>query len=107
MRVLFRSYFPHDCFISLQIEFAAGLTVETATVGAEGVVGLPLFVDHETFPARAVVQTPGRAPTFSGKPLREALRASDSQRTLMDCYTKAFLTHALHHRERDGGGERG
>lgn len=90
-----RAYFPIDCFVSLVITFENGSSVETATVGPEGVVGLPLFVNHEYAPTRAIVQSAGRALTIAGSPLRQAMEESATFRTLFSCYTHAFLTQVL------------
>lgn len=91
-----RAYFPYDCFVSMQVEFEEGPQVEAATVGPEGVIGLPVFVINQKCPARLVVRTPGRAATIAGDRLDQAISDSPELRGLMNRYAHAFLTHTIH-----------
>lgn len=90
-----RAYFPHDCFVSMQVEFEDGPAVEAATIGPEGVVGLPLFVIGHRSPARVVVRTPGRATAIAGDRLADAIRDCHELRRLMDRYAHAFVAHTI------------
>src|SRR3712207_3493795 len=59
-------YFPVDCVASLLSEMDDGRSVEVATVGNEGVVGLPVFLRAgSTSSNRALCQIPGSAHRMS------------------------------------------
>jgi CRP-like cAMP-binding protein len=90
-----RAYFPHDGFVSLLTVFEDGSSVETATIGPEGVIGVPLFVSREYSPSKAVVQISGRAATIAAGPLQQAMMESNGLRQVFDCYTHAFLAQVL------------
>lgn len=90
-----RAFFPHSGFISLLSVFEDGPSIDSATVGSEGVIGIPLFVNDEPSPSRAVVQMPGRASMIAAEPLRKAMAESPQLRALFDCYTHAFLAQVL------------
>ena len=51
-------YFPLTSVISLLTPMADGTAIEYATVGNEGVVGLPVFLGAETMPSRAFSLVP-------------------------------------------------
>jgi CRP-like cAMP-binding protein len=64
-------WFPIDCVVSLVADMPDGRPVEIATVGPEGMVGLPLVLGTEEADTRVFVQVPGRAlrmpgPAFAG-----------------------------------------
>src|SRR4051794_4207287 len=54
-------YFPHRGVVSLVTEFENGTSIEVATVGPEGMVGVPIFLEDEVMASRAFVQVPGEA----------------------------------------------
>jgi CRP-like cAMP-binding protein len=55
-------YFPIDGVISLVAEMSDGQSVEVATIGNEGMAGLPLFLQTRlTSEHRAFCQVPGQA----------------------------------------------
>ena len=54
-------WFPIDCVVSLVADMPDGQPVEIATIGAEGMVGLPLVLSTEEADTRTFVQVPGRA----------------------------------------------
>lgn len=85
------AYFPTTSIVSLQYVMESGATAETAGVGNEGVVGVPLFLGGETTPSTAVVQTAGHAYRLEGKPLKEAFDRTGSMQSLLLCYTQALL----------------
>lgn len=75
--------FPHDCVVSLITVMSDGEGVESATVGWEGVAGLPLAMGASTTTSRAVVQVPGRGSRMSAKAFREVLASSSTFRELV------------------------
>src|ERR671939_1700671 len=54
-------YFPLHAVVSVIGELADGATLEVATIGNEGLVGLPQFLQVTTMPFTAFVQIPGAA----------------------------------------------
>jgi hypothetical protein len=54
-------YFPTTAIVSLLYVMENGASAEIAIVGNEGVVGIALFLEGETMPNRAVVQSAGHA----------------------------------------------
>ncbi len=54
-------YFPLTAVTSVLSEMTDGTTVEVATVGREGMVGLPVFLGDETTFLRTIAQIPGTA----------------------------------------------
>ena len=54
-------YFPLDAVVSVVSTFADGSMLEVATIGNEGVVGVPRFLQGVSMPFTAMVQVPGAA----------------------------------------------
>lgn len=54
-------YFPLHGVVSLISTLADGTMVEVATMGNEGLIGLPLFLRANSIPFTAFVQVPGEA----------------------------------------------
>lgn len=84
-------YFPEEAVIAMVDTAADRRTVEVGTVGAEGLVGINVFLGGITTPDKAIVQLPGGAMRMKAKDLRKALRiGSPLQRLLLE-YTRSFL----------------
>ena len=67
-------YFPEGAVVSVLGVMADGTAVETATIGAEGFVGLPVFLGTDRTSARASARrwgTARRAPPASGACVRQ------------------------------------
>ncbi|MFN2565650.1 MAG: Crp/Fnr family transcriptional regulator [Gemmatimonadaceae bacterium] len=85
-------YFPEDCVVSIVGVTAEGSAVETASVGREGMVGLPVFLGVESTPAQAFCQIPGEALRLdTGTLQREAARDGQLRR-ILNRYTQALFT---------------
>ena len=54
-------YFPLDAVVSVVTTLADGTTLEVGTIGNEGLVGLPRFLQAGSMPFTAFVQVPGAA----------------------------------------------
>lgn len=54
-------YFPRSGIVSLVVDLASGEMVETAMIGADGVVGAAVAISSKTALSRAVVQLAGSA----------------------------------------------
>lgn len=94
-RATTRAYFLHDAFVSILTAFEDGPTVETATIGPEGIVGLSLLSNTNVSPGRAVVQGSGHASMISTDRLQRVMNESASLRALLGKYVHAFMTQAL------------
>ena len=85
-------YFPTTAIVSLLYVMESGASAETAGVGAEGVVGISLFLGGDTTSSSAVVQTAGQAYRLERRVLQHEFdRAGLLQRLLLR-YTQALLT---------------
>ena len=67
-------YFPEDGVASLLTRLDDGIETEVATVGREGMVGLPAFFGVESVPGRAIWQVSGKALMLPTKVLRRETR---------------------------------
>src|SRR5690242_18015016 len=66
-------YFPEDCVLSLVISMPDERTVEVATVGQEGVLGLSVLWGTDLLPVLSIGEVPGKALKLSTKVFREAV----------------------------------
>jgi len=66
-------HFPLVGVVSVLADLGENQTVEVATVGREGMVGISVFLGADTPTERALVQVPGRTLTMSVENLREHL----------------------------------
>ena len=87
-------YFPLDCVISLLTVFRDDTAVETATIGCEGMLGLPVYLGTGTMPVLVLNQLPGEAIRV---PAHDFARVAESARTrlVLDRYTQAFLSQVF------------
>ncbi len=84
-------YFPESCVISVLGLTSDGGAVETATIGNEGMSGLPLFLGTDRTAAQAFCQVPGDALRLDADAFRRAATQS-SLRLLLGRYTQALFT---------------
>jgi CRP-like cAMP-binding protein len=85
-------YFPLTCMISLVTILDDGLTIESATIGNEGMSGLSVFHGLATSNSRAVVQMEGETLRMDTTDLREALRALPSLVVALGSYADALIS---------------
>ena len=89
------AYFPTTAIVSLHYVTESGASTETASVGNEGVVGIPLFLGGGSTPSAAVVHTAGHAYRLEGRLLKQEFnRASGLQRVLLR-YTRALMAQTF------------
>lgn len=86
-------YFPEDCVISIVAVMKDGSAVETATVGWEGMVGLPVFLGANSAPAQAFCQIPGEALRLDTGTFQREIVADSAFREVVSRYTQAHITH--------------
>jgi CRP-like cAMP-binding protein len=85
-------YFPIDGVGSLLSELQVGRSVEVATVGFEGMIGLPVFLNAASTSAyMAFVQVPGRLWRMSVDDFRAELRNGSELHDVLQRYTQALF----------------
>jgi CRP-like cAMP-binding protein len=88
-----RVLFPLAGVFSLLSTEPQDQVVEVATVGREGFVGLPVFLQARLTSAhRAVVQVPGRALAMSAPAFMELGSSGGALQTALQRYTQALIT---------------
>ena len=87
-------YFPVDAVISVLTRMDDGASVEIATIGNEGLVGVPAAWGSETMNPRefATVQVPGSVVCMDAGTFREEVRQQGALTSLVERYTQAFFT---------------
>jgi CRP-like cAMP-binding protein len=91
-RPLAHVYFPETGVASIVTVLADGTQTEVATVGLEGMVGLPAFWGVDAVPNRAFWQIAGTAWRLPVEALRGEKRRRGSLEEALGRYTQAFLT---------------
>jgi len=84
-------YFPINCVLSMLAEMEEDSLVEVATVGNEGMVGLPLFLGATTTPGMAFSQIAGEALRMSATAFLAAKQDSGPFGELLHRYTQALM----------------
>ncbi len=91
------AYFPNRGVISALTVTEDGRAIEVATIGDEGMVGLPLLVGAKTTANRMIVQVPGEALRMSEDVLREEVSRDSA---LPDCSSSTTPPFSLRFRRR-------
>jgi CRP-like cAMP-binding protein len=78
-------FFPLDCMVSMVVSLENGNTVEAATVGNDGFVGISSFLGMEQTDITAVVQLPGEALRLPVDAFRKLLN-DDAFRTALGAF---------------------
>ena len=84
-------YFPRSGVISLVTVMQNGDQLEIATVGNEGMVGLPVFLGSNTSPIRTICQIPGRAWRIDANLFREHIN-QPKLHDILNRYSQALFT---------------
>jgi CRP-like cAMP-binding protein len=87
-----RVYFPESCIISLVAPLSDGSAVETATVGNDGFVGLPVFLGGERMSTQAFCQVPGETLSMSVDEFRQTVARGGRFPILLSRYVQALYT---------------
>jgi CRP-like cAMP-binding protein len=85
-------YFPIDAVVSVVADMSDGAVIEVATVGREGIVGIPALLQAENDEHRAFTQVPGRALRLSTPRFLELVEASKPFERLLHRYIQALIT---------------
>jgi len=84
---LLHVYFPTTVVFGLVVLTEEGRLIEAASVGNEGMVGLPIFLDVDFHPSRVVAQIPGEALQMSSNDFLHAARPGTALDVLLRRYT--------------------
>lgn len=84
-------YFPHSGMVSIVVVMPDGETVETATIGREGAVGLAVGLGLHQARCRAIVQLPGTAARLSAARFAEVAQSSEALRKLVAHHADLLL----------------
>ena len=85
-------FFPVQGIVSLLYVTQAGNSAELAVVGAEGMIGVSLFMGGETTPNRAVVQSACKAYRLPAHVLKAAFAEGGALQLILLKYTQALIT---------------
>lgn len=87
-------HFPVDAVVSILTRMDDGSSVEIATIGNEGVVGLSLAWGSDAMNPReiATVQVPGEVVSMDAGAFRDELQRQGALATLVERYTLAFFS---------------
>jgi CRP-like cAMP-binding protein len=84
-------YFPLTGMISVVALMSEGLGAEVATVGNEGMIGLPIFLGADSSPFHLMSQLDGQALRIPAARLERALSESPRLAALLRTYSQAFF----------------
>ncbi|MGJ7456814.1 Crp/Fnr family transcriptional regulator [Halomonas sp. MA07-2] len=85
------AYFPTDAIVSLLCIVDDGDSTEIGVVGAEGVIGVSLFMGGETTTSRAIVQSAGSAYRLKRPLLKSEFYRAGPLQDLLLRYTLALI----------------
>ncbi|MDQ2820883.1 MAG: Crp/Fnr family transcriptional regulator [Pseudomonadota bacterium] len=86
------AYFPTTAIVSINSILSDGSTVEVASVGNEGVLGVPIFLGGGHSRSRAVVRVTGRAYRIAATHLLEEFYRKGPLLRLLLCYTQSMMS---------------
>jgi CRP-like cAMP-binding protein len=84
-------YFPHSGVVSILKRMGDGTEVEVATVGAEGMTALAVFLGGDVMPTACVVQVAGHAMRIAADDLQALSRGESPLRDVLLCYTQSLF----------------
>ena len=85
-------YFPQTAVASILGVMSDGTGVEVATVGREGMVGVPVFLGAERMSAQCFVQVPGQGLRMRARELRRLSQHLPGLHDVLERYTQALFT---------------
>jgi len=88
-------YFPLNSVISIIAGTRQGREVEVATIGNEGMVGLPVFLGTSSTPGMAYAQVPGDSFRIKAEAFWEQARQSDPIVKIMRLYAHALIVQIM------------
>lgn len=94
LRPISHLYFVETGVISVVSIMRDRTAIETATIGCEGVIGLPVYLGVDAVPEQAFVQVPGEALRLPTSQFRTLVARMPTLRTLLDRYCVCVFTLA-------------
>ncbi len=85
------AYFPLTGIASMLTIMKGGKAVEVATVGNEGMVGLPLFLGVNTTPSQVFTQVPGDSIRIKAGMFQKEVGRQSGFAKMMQLYTQALM----------------
>ena len=85
-------YFLHRGVASMVTDMPDGLSVEIATVGPEGMVGIPILLGAERMASKAFMQVPGEGVRMEADAFRDVIGRCPALNRLLLRYTLALMT---------------
>jgi len=85
------AYFPMSGMVSVVALMSKGLGAEVATVGNEGMIGLPIFLGAESSPFHLMAQLAGQSLRIPAERLERVLLADTRLTALLRTYSQAFF----------------
>jgi CRP-like cAMP-binding protein len=85
-------YFPETAVASIVTVLDDGTVTEVATVGYEGMIGLPVFLGGKTSPGKAFWQIAGSAFRIDEAVLRRETKQGGELAEILHLYIQAFFT---------------
>jgi CRP-like cAMP-binding protein len=86
-------YFPEQTIISLILVMSDNSMTEIASVGREGMIGLPVLLDDRVSTSRAIVKISGRAIALAADIFRQKFYQSRELQQLLWLYTQIRLNY--------------
>jgi CRP-like cAMP-binding protein len=87
-----RVYFPESALVSIVGIMSGGAAAQSAIIGNEGFVGLPIFLGADRMSAQTFCQIPGDAVSLSADEFRQAVARGGRLPVLLGRYTQALFT---------------
>ena len=87
------AYFPLSGMVSVVALFADGLGAEVATIGNEGMIGLPIFLGADSSPFHLMWQLPGETLRIRAEDLMPALGDGTRLQKVLTTYSQAYFVH--------------
>jgi len=87
-------YFPTTSIVSMLYVMKNGESAEIAVVGAEGLIGIPLFMGGDSTTSRAVVQNAGPAYRLAAAAVKEEFKEAPVLHLLLR-YTQALMVQTV------------
>jgi CRP-like cAMP-binding protein len=89
-------YFPLNCLLSLVTTMSDGGTVESGSIGREGMSGIPVMLDASRTPMPTFVQVAGEAIRMRADVLKRIYDSSQEVRRLLNRYIHVVIVNGSH-----------
>jgi CRP-like cAMP-binding protein len=89
-------YFPINCLLSLVTVMEDGSSVESGSIGREGMSGIPVLLDAQQTPMPTFVQVPGEAIRVRAELLKKVYDEGLELRKLLNRYIHVVIVNGSH-----------